>query len=113
MISKIEKNSVRKARHDRTRRYISGTQERPRLNVYRSLNNIYVQIIDDVAGNTIASASTQQFKDGRPADIGGVVSSRLKYSLVGATIAAVIYGICGGMGGTYQGGQIEALSNPV
>ena len=58
MISKIDKNSVRKARHDRTRRYISGTQERPRLNVYRSLNNIYVQIIDDVAGNTIASAST-------------------------------------------------------
>ena len=58
MISKIDKNSVRKARHDRTCRYISGTQERPRLNVYRSLNNIYVQIIDDVAGNTIASAST-------------------------------------------------------
>ena len=56
MISKIDKNSVRKARHFRTRRYISGTQERPRLNVYRSLNNIYVQIID--AGNTIASAST-------------------------------------------------------
>ena len=56
MISKIDKNSVRKARHFRTRRYISGTQERPRLNVYRSLNNIYVQIIDDVAGNTIASA---------------------------------------------------------
>ena len=46
MISKIDKNSVRKARHFRTRRYISGTQERPRLNVYRSLNNI------------IASAST-------------------------------------------------------
>ena len=39
MISKIDKNSVRKARHFRTRRYISGTQERPRLNVYRSLNS--------------------------------------------------------------------------
>ena len=66
-----------------------------------------------ISDTTIASASTQQFKDGRPADIGGVVSSRLKYSLVGATIAAVIYAICGGMGGTYQGGQIDALSNPV
>lgn len=66
-----------------------------------------------ISDTTIASASTQQFKDGRPADIGGVVSSRLKYSLVGATIAAVIYGIFGGMGGTYQGGQIDALSNPV
>ena len=66
-----------------------------------------------ISDTTIASASTQQFKDGRPADIGGVVSSRLKYSLIGATIAAIIYAICGGMGGTYQGGQIEALSNPV
>ena len=66
-----------------------------------------------ISDTTIASASTQQFKDGRPADIGGVVSSRLKYSLVGASIAAVIYAICGGMGGTYQGGQIDALANPV
>ena len=66
-----------------------------------------------ISDTTIASASTQQVKDGRPADIGGVVSSRLKYSLVGATIAAVIYAICGGMGGTYQGGQIDALANPV
>lgn len=66
-----------------------------------------------ISDTTIASASTQQFKDGRPADIGGVVSSRLKYSLVGATIAAVIYAICGGLGGTYQGGQIDALANPV
>ena len=66
-----------------------------------------------ISDTTIASASTQQFKDGRPADIGGVVSSRLKYSLVGATIAAVIYAICGGMGGTYQGGQLDALANPV
>ena len=66
-----------------------------------------------ISDTTIDSASTQQFKDGRPADIGGVVSSRLKYSLVGATIAAVIYAIVGGMGGTYQGGQIDALANPV
>lgn len=58
MISKIDKNSVRKARHDRTRRYILGTEEKPRLNVYRSLNNIYVQIINDEVGHTIASAST-------------------------------------------------------
>ena len=66
-----------------------------------------------ISDTTIASASTQQFKDGRPADIGGVVSSRLKYSLVGATIATIIYAIVGGMGGTYQGGQIDALANPV
>lgn len=62
MISKIDKNEIRKARHERMRFYISGTAEKPRLNVYRSLNNIYAQIIDDTAndgnGNTLVSAST-------------------------------------------------------
>ena len=58
MMSKIDKNAVRKARHDRSRFRISGTPERPRLNVYRSLNHIYAQVIDDVAGCTLASAST-------------------------------------------------------
>ncbi|RPH75332.1 50S ribosomal protein L18 [bacterium] len=49
---------ARKHRHDRVRAKIAGTPERPRLNVYRSLGNIYAQIIDDVAGHTLASAST-------------------------------------------------------
>lgn len=58
MISKIDKNAVRKARHNRTRRHIVGTGERPRLNVYRSLNNIYAQVIDDASASTLVSAST-------------------------------------------------------
>ncbi len=58
MISKIDKNQDRKKRHNRVRAKISGTPEMPRLNVYRSLNNIYVQIIDDVAGDTLVSCST-------------------------------------------------------
>ena len=58
MISKVDKNSVRKKRHGRTRRHINGTAARPRLNVYRSLNHIYAQVIDDVAGHTLAAAST-------------------------------------------------------
>ena len=63
MISKIDKNSVRQRRHARVRKTITGTAEAPRLNVYRSLNHIYVQIIDDRAGDakggiTLASAST-------------------------------------------------------
>ena len=58
MISKVDKNSVRKKRHDRTRRHILGTAERPRLNVYRSLNHIYAQVIDDEVGHTLADAST-------------------------------------------------------
>ena len=47
MISKIDKNAVRQKRHRRVRKNISGTAETPRMNVYRSLNHIYVQIIDD------------------------------------------------------------------
>ena len=58
MISKINKNADRQKRHVRVRAKISGTSERPRLNVYRSLNHIYVQIIDDVKGVTLVSAST-------------------------------------------------------
>lgn len=58
MIAKKDKNAVRKGRHDRTRRHIGGTAEKPRLNIYRSLNHIYAQVIDDVAGNTLVAAST-------------------------------------------------------
>ena len=60
MITKQDKNSVRQRRHARVRKHVSGTAETPRLNVYRSLNHIYVQIIDDVKGVTIASASTME-----------------------------------------------------
>ena len=60
MITKIYKNAVRQRRHARVRKQVSGTAETPRLNVYRSLNHIYVQVIDDVKGVTIASASTME-----------------------------------------------------
>jgi Na+/H+ antiporter NhaC len=66
-----------------------------------------------ISDTTIASASTQQFRDGRPADIGGVVSSRLRYSLVAGVITFVIFAIFGGVGGNFQGGEIEAAANPV
>lgn len=58
MISKPDKNKTRQRRHARVRGKISGTAERPRLNVYRSNSNIYAQLIDDVEGVTLASAST-------------------------------------------------------
>ena len=58
MVSKIDKNAQRQKRHIRVRGKISGTPERPRLNVFRSNANIYAQIIDDVNEVTLASAST-------------------------------------------------------
>lgn len=58
MFTKVNRNEKRQARQRRVRKKVLGTSERPRLNVYRSLNNIYAQIIDDIKGVTLASAST-------------------------------------------------------
>ena len=58
MIKKIDKNANRLARHARVRKKISGTSDRPRLDVYRSNSHIYAQVIDDTTGNTLAAAST-------------------------------------------------------
>ncbi len=58
MVKKPDSNKAREARHRRVRAKISGTQERPRLNVFRSAKHIYAQIIDDVNGVTLASASS-------------------------------------------------------
>lgn len=58
MITKPDRNAVRKKRHGRVRSKIVGTTERPRLNVFRSNKHIYVQLIDDVSGKTLVSAST-------------------------------------------------------
>ena len=58
MITVQDKNKNRIIRHKRVRKIVSGTAARPRLNVYRSLNNIYAQVIDDENGKTLVSAST-------------------------------------------------------
>ena len=58
MLNRVDKNEKRQKRHLRSRRYIIGTAEKPRLNVYRSLSNIYAQVINDETGETIAAAST-------------------------------------------------------
>ena len=58
MISKIDKNADRLKRHERVRNKVSGTADRPRLSVFRSLNHIYAQIIDDTQGKTLVAAST-------------------------------------------------------
>jgi len=78
MLRVNSKNQTRQRVHDRIRKKVLGTPERPRLNVYRSLNHIYVQLIDDLKGVTLAAASTaderkDKNKDSRVA--GGNVAS--------------------------------------
>ncbi|MDO5559103.1 MAG: 50S ribosomal protein L18 [Oscillospiraceae bacterium] len=58
MVKKADRRKARDARHSRVRAKISGTPERPRLNVFRSAKHIYAQVIDDVSGKTLASASS-------------------------------------------------------
>jgi large subunit ribosomal protein L18 len=66
MLTKISKNQKRGHVHDRIRKKLQGTAERPRLNVYRSLNHIYVQVIDDLNGKTLVAASTAEGKKSAP-----------------------------------------------
>lgn len=84
MINKMDKNQERLVRHKRVRRKLSGTAERPRLCVYRSLAQIYAQIIDDVNGTTLVSASTLD------ADVKNAIAGKSKSEqakIVGETVA--------------------------
>jgi len=65
MKPEVDRRIARERRHDHVRKTVVGTSERPRLNVFRSLNHIYAQIIDDSVGHTLASASTidQEVRD--------------------------------------------------
>jgi large subunit ribosomal protein L18 len=74
MINVPQRNVIRKRVHERIRAKMTGSAERPRLNVYRSLNHIYTQIIDDATGTTIASASTVS-KKGEGKKVGGNVAA--------------------------------------
>ncbi|HEY2390631.1 MAG TPA: 50S ribosomal protein L18 [Candidatus Angelobacter sp.] len=73
MFANTSKDITRRKIHQRLRNRLAGSPERPRLNVYRSLNHIYVQVIDDMSGNTLVSASTGGKKSGKKT--GGNVAS--------------------------------------
>ena len=83
MLTKVTKNEKRGHVHDRIRKKMQGTAERPRLNVYRSLNHIYVQVIDDLNGKTLVSASTAEGKKEDRRSGGNVASAKA----IGKTIA--------------------------
>ncbi|MBF0553477.1 MAG: 50S ribosomal protein L18 [Nitrospirae bacterium] len=80
----IEKIELREKRHKRVRRKVTGTQERPRLTVYKSLSHMYAQIIDDARGHTLAFASTLDKSLRTEAGHKGNIASAKK---VGALIA--------------------------
>lgn len=113
MISKLDKNTDRLARHARVRKKIGGTAERPRFDVYRSNMHIYVQVIDDVAGKTLAAASTVE------KEIGKMVEGKSKTEaakIVGAeaakrAIAAGITKVVFDRGGYIYTGRVAAVAD--
>lgn len=81
MITPRPRAEIRRAVHKRIRKKVEGTSERPRLSVYRSLNHIYVQIIDDTKGATLCSASTVE-KDLKGKSGGNIESAKVVGKLI-------------------------------
>jgi len=107
------RNTARVRRHVRVRKNISGTPARPRLNVYRSLNEIYAQVIDDVAGHTLASASTldhelrEQLKDQKRIEQARMVGKAIAERAQAKGITEVSFD----RGGYKYSGRVKALAD--
>ncbi len=113
MISKGDKNKARLKRHLRIRKNVTGTAERPRLNIFRSAKHIYAQLIDDVTGVTIAQASTldAQLKDSI-GNGGNVAAARQVGELVAKrAVEKSITKVVFDRGGYLYHGRIQALAD--
>ena len=115
MISSKDKNAVRKARHARSRRHLIGTSERPRLNVYRSLNHIYAQLVDDDTNAVLLTASTLdkeingEIKVGYNKDAARAVGKKIAVQALSKGIDTVVFD----RGGYKYHGRVKALAEAV
>jgi len=112
MITQNKRNSIRQRIHSRIREKLAGTAQRPRLNVYRSLNHIYAQVIDDLQGVTLASVSTSVGKKGERVTGGNVAAAKS----IGKKIAELakqkgITKVVFDRGGYIYHGRIKALAD--
>lgn len=113
MIKKIDKNVIRLRKHVRVRKKISGTAERPRLNVFRSSKHIHAQIIDDVKGATLVSASSddkelkEKITNGGNKDAAKLVGEAIAKRAVAAGIEKVVFD----RGGYIYTGRIKELAD--
>ncbi len=110
MIKKVVRNEVRQARHARVRSKVSGTREVPRLNVFRSNNNIFAQIIDDEAAVTLVSASSidkeLKLANGGNVEAATKVGELLAKRAKQAKITKVVFD----RGGYQYHGRVQALA---
>ena len=113
MITKIDKNADRINRHRRVRKKVSGTAECPRLCVYRSLNHIYAQIIDDVKGNTLVACSTveksviEMVKDLSKKEAAKVVGQEVAKRALAKGIEVVVFD----RGGYIYTGRVQSVAD--
>ncbi len=110
MIKKVNRNEVRKARHARVRNKVTGSNETPRLNVFRSNSNIFAQIIDDAKGVTLVSASSID-KELKLENGGNIEAARKVGKLIAerakkAKISDVVFD----RGGYLYHGRVKALA---
>ncbi len=112
MITAPQRNQIRQRVHNRIRGKMSGTSERPRLNVYRSLNHIYTQLIDDANGVTIASASTVSKKGTDKVAGGNIEAAKTVGKLIAERgQAAGVKRVVFDRGGYLYHGRIKALAD--
>jgi large subunit ribosomal protein L18 len=112
MLRREGKNIIRQRVHDRIRKKLEGTAERPRLNVYRSLNHIYAQVIDDLTGTTLVACSTAEGEKANRRTGGNVAAAKQ----VGKTIAERakakgIEQVVFDRGGYLYHGRVKALAD--
>ena len=108
MLKQFDRKGARAKRHRRVRVRVSGSPERPRLSVYRSLHHVYAQLIDDGAGRTLAAASTVDLKTGKndlsaAQAVGKAIAERAKK----AGVTEVVFD----RGGFLYHGRIKALAD--
>jgi len=112
-VRRISRNAHRQRIHQRVRRKMEGTQERPRLCVFRSINHIYAQVIDDRQGRTLAQASSldkemrQETKGGGNVAAAKVVGKAIAQRALAAGVTQVVFD----RGGYKYHGRVQALAN--
>jgi large subunit ribosomal protein L18 len=108
MIKRQDRKQSRSRRHRRVRVHVAGTLQRPRLAVFRSLNHVYAQLIDDGAGNTVAAASTVELKTkgngmSQAQEVGRAIAAKAKAK----GVSQVVFD----RGGFLYHGRIKALAD--
>ncbi|WP_040203257.1 50S ribosomal protein L18 [Neobacillus jeddahensis] len=111
MITKLDKNATRKKRHARVRAKLSGTSARPRLNVFRSNKHIYAQLIDDMNGVTLASASTIEKDFGLESTSNLEAAQKVGELVAKRAVEKGISSVVFDRGGYLYHGRVQALAD--